>query len=34
MLENKFAPELRKDISITYNIQALMQRSQDLGIIF
>ncbi len=33
MLHNKSARELRKEASKTYNIQALWQRSQDLGMI-
>ena len=33
MLHNKSARELRKEASLTYNIQALWQRSQDLGMI-
>ncbi len=34
MLHNKSARELRKEASKTYNIQALWQQSQDLGMIF
>ena len=33
MLNNKSARELRKEASKTYNIQALWQQSQDLGMI-
>ena len=34
MLHNKSARELRKEASQKYNIQALWQRSKDLGMIF
>ena len=33
MLHNKYAREFKKEASQTYNIQALWQRSKDLGMI-